>query len=121
VSGKIAVGAYTDALLRYFSFSGRSSRAQYWLFQLFELLVLASAFGVDYLCHRKIAGYPAGVMFGLTSLFHAIPQLTVSVRRLHDIVRSGLWYLLYFVPFGGLLVLVWACFASEIGSNAPWR
>jgi uncharacterized membrane protein YhaH (DUF805 family) len=112
------VGAYADALLRYFSFFGRTSRSQYWLFQLFELLVLAAAFGVDYLCHRKIAGYPAGVMFGLASLFHVIPQITITVRRLHDIGRSGFWYLLCFVPFGALLVLVWTCFASEIGSNA---
>ena len=48
---------------------------------------------------------------------HIVPSLTVQVRRLHDIGKSGAWYLLTFVPFGGLVLLYWACCASEPGSN----
>jgi hypothetical protein len=48
---------------------------------------------------------------------HIIPSVTVQVRRLHDIGKSGAWYLLHFVPFGGLVLLYWACCASEAGSN----
>ena len=35
-----------------------------------------------------------------------LPTLAVSIRRLHDSDRSGWWYLLNFVPFGGLVLLL---------------
>jgi len=111
------MGGYLDTMLRYFEFSGRSSRSQYWLFQLFALLMIIAAVAFD--MWRGVRPQPE--YFGPVTLFvviiHAVPQITVAVRRLHDVGRSGWWYLLNFVPFGALVLLVWACQASEEGTN----
>ncbi|MDB5587585.1 MAG: hypothetical protein JWP26_2555 [Devosia sp.] len=110
--------SYLDALLRYFEFSGRTGRAQYWLYQLVTLIIVGGAIYYEY---RSTGLLPAednlSPLMIFLSLFHIIPGITVTVRRLHDIGKSGWWYLLNFVPFGGLWVLVWTCCASEPGSN----
>ena len=47
-----------------------------------------------------------------------IPTLAVSVRRLHDIGKSGWYYLIGLVPIvGSLILLVWFCTEGERNSN----
>lgn len=110
--------SYLDGMLRYFEFSGRSTRMQYWIFFLVQFVLIIAAVAADY----QLGAFdnPAQPQTPLTlfAVFvHLVPGLTVQVRRLHDIGRSGAWYLLSFVPFGGLVLLYWACCASEPGSN----
>jgi uncharacterized membrane protein YhaH (DUF805 family) len=87
------------ALRRYFHLDGRASRAEYWLFVLFT----------DVLCLGLLAlgavwsGFVALASFGYLALL--IPLFTAGVRRLHDTGRSGHWYWLSFVPFGGLVLV----------------
>ena len=51
-------------------------------------------------------------------LVFAIPQLSVTVRRLHDLDRSGWWFWLGLVPLvGGLILLVWFCMKGTEGDN----
>ena len=111
------MGAYADALMRYFDLFGRSSRSQYWLFQLFYALLFLLAAVIDIWAMFQIPGYPRGILIVFMAVFHIVPQITVSVRRLHDIGRSGFWYLIAFVPFGGFLLLFWACVGSDPGPN----
>jgi uncharacterized membrane protein YhaH (DUF805 family) len=65
---------------------------------------------------------PVESWIGLVSLVFLLvfllPALAVAVRRLHDCDRSGWFYLLAFVPFGGLVLLVF--FAQE-GTPGPNR
>lgn len=110
--------SYFDGMLRYFEFSGRSTRLQYWMFFLVQIVLLGLAIGIDY----RMGGFanPRNIQAPITlfvCFVHIVPGLTVQVRRLHDIGRSGAWYLLHFVPFGGLVLLYWACCESEAGSN----
>ncbi|WP_240233388.1 DUF805 domain-containing protein [Devosia lacusdianchii] len=110
--------SYFDGLLRYFEFSGRSTRMQYWMFFLMQIFVYAAAIAVDYSLggiDPKNPYMPATIF---VMIFHVIPGLTVQIRRLHDIGKSGAWWLLNFVPFGGFVLLFWACCPSEEGSNA---
>ncbi|MEH7469958.1 DUF805 domain-containing protein, partial [Priestia megaterium] len=47
-----------------------------------------------------------------------LPSLAVTVRRLHDIGRSGWWYLINFVPvIGGIWLLILLCQRSEVTAN----
>ena len=97
---------------RYAQFSGRSQRAEYWWFTaLFALVILLAAglvwmSGVDVpaLFVQKgpvraelvFVNPFADVVIGLSGIFFAgslLPSLAVSIRRLHDIERSGWWYL----------------------------
>lgn len=52
----------------------------------------------------------------LTVLALFIPALAVSIRRLHDIGKSGWWYLIGLVPLiGFILLIIW--FATETKQN----
>jgi uncharacterized membrane protein YhaH (DUF805 family) len=108
--GGVVVFSYFDGMLRYFELGGRSSRRQYWLFALFSMVLILLGFWADF----ATGGIDPRVhQLGFFSLFalivHVIPGVTVTVRRLHDSGRSGFWYLLNFVPFGGLVLLVFMC------------
>ena len=104
--------------MRYLDFSGRTSRAQYWIYQVVVALLIGAAITYEYKTTGQLPhkGELSPLLIFLV-LFHAIPSITVTVRRLHDIGKSGWWYLLNFVPFGGLIILAWTCFGSEPGSN----
>jgi uncharacterized membrane protein YhaH (DUF805 family) len=55
---------------------------------------------------------------GIFSLAVLLPGIAVSVRRLHDLDRSGWWLLLAFVPVVGIIVLlIWFCTKGTDGSN----
>jgi len=49
---------------------------------------------------------PFSSIFGLVTL---LPNISVVVRRLHDVDRSGWWYLLMFIPMVGLIILIVFC------------
>ena len=51
------------------------------------------------------------------ALITFIPSLTVSVRRLHDIGKSGWWLLICLTVIGVFLILYWSCVASDEGEN----
>ena len=96
LAGAIALG-----FQRYFDFSGRSSRSEYWWWFLFSSLVGLIPF---------------------VGLFLLIPNLAIGVHRLHDINRTGWWVLfaflffwLLFIPI--LLLLYWATRPSDQGDN----
>lgn len=47
-----------------------------------------------------------------------LPSLGVAVRRLHDLGKSGWWFLIGLVPLiGGIVLLVWFCTEGEEASN----
>ncbi|MBR1877424.1 MAG: DUF805 domain-containing protein [Paludibacteraceae bacterium] len=97
---------------KYFTLSGRASRAEYWWFALATfliLVVLSSALGGVAVLYKSEGGMLYMMLLlllvlGILAL--AIPSVTVCVRRLHDTGRSGWWYLVNFVPYIGSLVLL---------------
>lgn len=112
------MGSYFDGMLRYFEISGRSTRMQYWMFFLIQFVLLVLAVVADFqLGGLKQPRNPQAPLTLFVIFVHVIPAITVSIRRLHDIGKSGAWYLLNFVPFGGVVLFFWACCASEPGTN----
>jgi uncharacterized membrane protein YhaH (DUF805 family) len=90
---------------RYFDFSGRSSRAEYWYFTaLMSFVSLLIVLGEQVL-GQAVESVLAVVnaLFGLGTF---IPSLAVAVRRLHDINHSGFALLKYFIGFAVILVLM---------------
>ena len=94
-------------LQRYFTFYGRSPRAEYWYFYLLQIVLSAMAWLIDFALGLGGPDAPlsAGLILGL-ALF--IPSLAVTVRRLHDINRSG-WTMLVYA-----LMTLAAAFAGAI-------
>ncbi len=58
------------------------------------------------------------VLFLVLLLGALIPQLTVTVRRLHDTNRTGWWYLITLIPYvGAFILLYFMVLASDQGAN----
>jgi len=118
----------------YITLRGRASRSEYLYFSLFNLIALiflvilsawlgALLWGADR--SSALLGFvlPTSVIFAtamatLFALLMALPNWTVSVRRLHDSDKSGWWLLLGFLPYvGGLIVMVLLLLPSTDGPN----
>ncbi|MBQ7786446.1 MAG: DUF805 domain-containing protein [Clostridia bacterium] len=94
---------------KYAEFSGRARRREYWYFVLFNSIVA----GV-----LNILLGDENVVAAAYSLITLVPGIAVCWRRLHDIGKSGAWWLLHFVPLvGWIFLLVWYCRDSEPGFN----
>ena len=97
---------------RYFDFRGRSTRAEFWWWALFELIA-----GIALSIAEAIAG-TSGTLGGLFEFAALIPGLAVGVRRLHDTNRTGWWLLLVFaVIIGCIVLLVWFIKQGDAGPN----
>lgn len=119
----------------YASFKGRASRPEYWWWWFFSIVVLAAAIIIDALVISAIiaglseaqnqgANLSGDVVVGamvapyiltmIAALLLILPTLTVAVRRLHDINRSGYWIFLALIPIvGPLLLLYWHLLPSS--------
>lgn len=107
---------YSICLSKFADFSGRARRREYWTFALVNglialiLLILGLAFGED--------SPASNIMVTIFYLIMLVPNLSVSVRHLHDIGKSGWWLFIGFIPLiGSLLLLVWSLMDSEPGEN----
>ncbi|MFA6534492.1 MAG: DUF805 domain-containing protein [Patescibacteria group bacterium] len=105
---------YLAVLKKYAVFSGRATRAEYWYFVLFNLIISAVLVTV----WRIFGGAGYGPLQGLYSLAVLIPSLAVLARRLHDTNHSGWWILIAFLPvIGAIVLLVFAVSDSQPGAN----
>ncbi len=109
--------AITSVFRQYARFAGRARRAEYWWWTLFATLVGLAAAVLDVAVTGGALGEtgPIATVVGLALL---LPNLTVTVRRLHDTDKSGwrvLWGLLPIV--GAILLIVWCVQDSTTGVN----
>lgn len=106
-------------LRNYANFNGRARRKEYWFFYLFFVLAYIIGAIIDYMLGTE------GIVAGLISLGLLLPNITVGVRRLHDIGKSGWWMLISLIPLiGSILILVWYCTDTKPETNqwgAPAR
>lgn len=110
---------YFRVLKNYVGFSGRARRKEYWYFMLFYVLSLVLAVVFDLFTGTFEDAIGLGWVSGAHFVATLLPALAVSVRRLHDIGRSGWWLLLEFVPLvGAAILLVLAIFNGQSGPNA---
>jgi uncharacterized membrane protein YhaH (DUF805 family) len=109
---------FTEALKKYAVFSGRSRRKEYWYFVLFTVLISIALNIIDGLTGPYDSWAGVGLFSGIFGLAILIPSITVSVRRLHDIDRTGWWVLISLVPLiGWIVLLVFHVQDSTPGSN----
>ena len=92
---------YLKVLKQYGDFSGRARRKEYWMFVLFNIIFT----GIATLISPKL--------YAIYTLAVLIPNLAVSVRRLHDINKSGWWLLISLTGIGNLLLLYWFLLPSD--------
>jgi uncharacterized membrane protein YhaH (DUF805 family) len=149
---------YLHVIRNYANFKGRARRKEFWMFVLFNFIfsilasILDNMLGLNFqidsgqevndIWMRSASG---GYINSLYSLFILIPSLAVSVRRLHDINKSGKILILFYavlilsviagitsavlfsplilvvvflvMAIFGILLLVWMCTDGTPGTN----
>lgn len=109
---------FIKVLKQYVDFKGRARRKEYWMFVLFYSI---------FLIITSILDITLGIGFGdtgtgpITLLFYLailIPGLAVTVRRLHDVGKSGWMMLIQLIPIiGTIWLLVLLVTNSNPGEN----
>ena len=119
---------YIIVLKKYAVFSGRARRKEYWMFALFNFIFSLVAtllqwviFGMALWAFGPlsiVSVVSAGVIPIVYAIAVFVPTLAVSVRRLHDIGKSGWYLLINLIPIAGpIWFLVLVCTDSQPGDN----
>ena len=106
----------------YANFSGRAPRVEYWMFVLINMVI-----GVILTIVEQTAGLTSepdaftgqtqGYLTPIYSLIVLIPSLAVTVRRLHDVGKSGWSILLVLTCIGVIPLFIWYISAGTDGDN----
>lgn len=113
---------FLEALKKYYNFSGRARRKEFWYFLLVSVLSLIALEAVEAMIGTLKIELAFHIKIGVASLVYGLlllcPFFAVTARRLHDINRSGWWQLLHLVPLlGSLAILAFASEDSYPGEN----
>ena len=106
---------YLDILTnKYADFNGRARRKEYWMWTLYYTIVLLFAMVLDNVIglNFELFGQPLdyGWLYVTIGITHLIPGLGIVVRRLHDVGKSGWFYLIILIPLIGFIwILVLFC------------
>jgi len=117
---------YLNAFKKYAVFKGRSGRKEYWIFTMINVaayfaLTAVSVINMNMAINSGDYNESTIVMAYLPSIFGLaifVPSLAVAVRRLHDVGKSGWWFLINFIPLlGAIYFLFLMSQAGEVGGN----
>ena len=118
----------TSVFNKYATFTGRARRSEYWWFTIcyyaIQLIFNFASFGMmaGVLSGEMSYNDPSYSLFMMASVVIGLglflPSLAVTVRRLHDIGKSG-WNILWAaIPLIGIIIiLVWMCQDSDVVAN----
>ena len=97
---------------RWLDFSGRSRRREFLTAALYQSVISAVLSFIDHM----IFGFP--VISVVFLIMNMIPGLAISIRRLHDIGRSGWWLFIVLVPLIGVILYLITIFKDSYpGTN----
>ena len=89
--------------------NGRANLREFWFFVLFSLIFSFLIGFVDgmliYISGEEIADDSLGILSIIYSILIFIPNITITVRRLHDVNKSG-WNLLWYITIIGILFIL---------------
>jgi uncharacterized membrane protein YhaH (DUF805 family) len=106
--------AISSGFNNYVNFTGRAARSEFWYWALFAALASLAGELIDLALFTSSTFTPIQTLVNL-ALF--LPGLAVSVRRLHDLDRTGWSLLLIFTVIGIIVLLVWDCMRGTVGPN----
>lgn len=92
---------------QYVDFSGRATRTQFWMFNLFVFII---AFVISFI--GGLINLP--ILSVIVMLAFLLPSLGISVRRVRDLGISGWFILIALIPvIGGIALLVGYCLPTD--------
>ena len=93
---------------KFFDFSGRASKSEYWWFQLYAIIIYVMLFFFQ---------GDLVFVFSILSIANTIPLWAAAVRRLHDTDKSGWFVLISIIPILGLAVIYLLILDGSKGKN----
>ena len=103
---------FVKCLKNYATFIGRARRKEFWFFTLVQFILLIIAQIIDAVIGTEF------VLYALVVLALFIPGLAVTIRRLHDINKSGWWLLIALIPLiGSILLIIWLATETKQETN----
>ena len=108
------VEAVRSCLKKYATFRGRATRAEYWWFWLFNVIlnVILQALSEDMPGSQTVAA-----VTGIITLALFLPSIAACCRRLHDRDHTGWWQLIAFTIIGLIPLLIMLCRRSQMEGN----
>lgn len=93
-------GHLKTVLKKYAAFRGTASHQEFWSWVAIAGLIVGGLFGLVWFTNSTPCAY---ILWSGCSLL-LLPTLAVTVRRLHDVGRSGWWLLLWVVILVGAVL-----------------
>lgn len=109
---------YVQGLRNYAKFEGRARRKEYWMFVLFNMIFAMVALILDNVLGITIKPLNYGPIYMIYALATFLPGLGLAIRRLHDVGKSGWFFLIALIPcVGSIWLLVLLATDSQPGEN----
>ena len=109
---------YLKCWKQYADFSGRARRKEYWIFSLINYIIIFFLYILQIVMIESTLWLIFPIIFFLYAVAVFLPGLAVNIRRLHDIGKSGWWYLIYLIP---IICAIWLtvlmCLDIQPGEN----
>lgn len=96
---------------RYAKFDGRAGRAEFWWYALATFIIFAIAAILMQISSIFV------ILYVVIALGLIVPNLAVSVRRLHDTNKTGWLVLISLIPLVGTIILI--VFLATPGNPGP--
>lgn len=110
--------AVRSCFSKYVTFSGRAPRSEFWFFVLFTVIGSIILGVIDTILFPPISYTDTQPLSSIFGLLIFLPQLSATVRRLHDLDRSGWWWWLWLIPLiGWIILIVWYATKGTSGPN----
>jgi uncharacterized membrane protein YhaH (DUF805 family) len=105
-TGNVYFNHFIRGLRLSLDFKGRTGRADFWYFTLFQVLILMVLRGVSH------------SLADLALLATLVPTLAIWFRRLHDTGRPALWLWAGLIPLVNLILIYFAVQVGKPQANA---
>ena len=102
------VESFQTCYKKFFDFSGRASKSEYWWFQLYNAIIYVLTF---------VFQGDLTLLFSILIIVNLIPIWAAAVRRVHDSDKSGWMVLISVIPLIGLYVIVLLIQDGSKGKN----
>lgn len=103
---------FFEVFKKYTIFSGRARRAEYWYFLLFNTIFSFATLILGIILGKGI------ILCIIYTLVMIVPNWAVTVRRLHDVGKSGWMIFINLIPFAGAIwFLILTVIDSQPGDN----
>jgi uncharacterized membrane protein YhaH (DUF805 family) len=109
--------AIISALSKYFRFSGRALRSEYWFFFLFNIIITIITVALSDVMNIRYGNGNETPLVSIYALLVLFPSLAVTARRLHDTGKSGWRQLWVFTGIGVYFLLYWLIKKGDTDKN----